>query len=115
MAVVQRPKVISAVTVIAIVLILLAFPMLFMPSIKRMGDFIPMILGIIITLQFVSLIGIWHMKKWGVQLFIIMFCIRVITFMFLDIFTFRFYFSITYSIIFIVFFLIHYRKMDTNL
>jgi hypothetical protein len=115
MAVVQRPKVISAVTVIAIVLILLGFPMLFMPSIKRMGDFIPMILGIIITLQFVSLIGVWHMKRWGVQLFIIMFCIRVITFMFLDIFTFRFYFSITYSIIFIVFYLIHYRKMDSNL
>ena len=115
MALVQRPKAISAITVIAIVLILLGFPMLFMPSIKRMGDFIPMILGIIITLQFVSLIGIWHMKKWGVQLFVIMFCIRVITFMFLDLYGFRFYFNISYSFIFIVFFLIHYRKMDANL
>lgn len=115
MALVHRPKAISAITVIAIILILLAFPMLFMPSIKRMGDFIPMILGIIITLQFVSLIGVWHMKQWGVQLFIIMFCIRVITFMFLDIYNFQFYFSITYSFLFIVFFLIHYRKMDTNL
>ncbi len=115
MAVIQRPKSISVVTVIAIVLILLAFPMLFMPSIKRMGDFIPMILGIIITLQFVSLIGVWHMKQWGVQLFIIMFCVRVITFIFLEMYTFRFYFNIFYSLIFIVFFLIHYRKMDTNL
>lgn len=115
MALVQRPKIISVVSVIAIVLVLLAFPMLFTPSIKRMGDFIPMILGIIITLQFVSLVGIWHMKKWGVHLFIIMFCARVITFMFLDIYSFRFYFNIFYSIIFIVFFLIHYRKMDSNL
>jgi hypothetical protein len=114
MAVVIRPKTISVTTVIAIVL-LLAFPMLFTPSIKRMGDFVPMTLGIIITLQFVSLIGIWHMKQWGVQLFIIMFCVRVITFMFLDMYTFRFYFNIFYSLIFIVFFLIHYRKMDTNL
>jgi hypothetical protein len=115
MALVQRPKSISIITVTAIVLVLLAFPMLFTPSIKRMGDFVPMILGIIITLQFVSLIGIWHMKQWGVQLFIMMFCIRIMTFMFLDLYTFRFFFNIFYSLIFIVFFLIHYRKMDTNL
>lgn len=115
MALVQRPKSISIITVTAIVLVLLAFPMLFTPSIKRMGDFVPMVLGIIITLQFVSLIGIWHMKQWGVQLFIIMFCVRVITFMFLDLYTFRFFFNILYSIVFIIFFLIHYRKMDTNL
>ncbi|HRG00777.1 MAG TPA: hypothetical protein PKZ75_06650 [Bacteroidia bacterium] len=115
MALIQRPKSISVITVTAIVLVLLAFPMLFTPSIKRMGDFVPMILGIIITLQFVSLIGIWHMKQWGVQLFIIMFCVRVITFMFLDLYTFRFFFNIFYSVVFIIFFLIHYRKMDTNL
>lgn len=115
MALVQRPKSISIITVTAIVLVLLAFPMLFTPSIKRMGDFVPMILGIIITLQFVSLIGIWHMKQWGVQLFIMMFCIRIMTFMFLDLYTFRFFFNIFYSLIFIVFFLVHYRKMDTNL
>lgn len=115
MALIQRPKSISIITVTAIVLVLLAFPMLFTPSIKRMGDFVPMVLGIIITLQFVSLIGVWHMKQWGVQLFIIMFCVRVVTFMFLDLYTFRFFFNIFYSIIFIIFFLIHYRKMDTNL
>ena len=115
MALVHRPKSISVVTVIAIVLVLLAFPMLFMPSIKRMGDFIPMTLGIIITLQFVSLIGIWHMKQWGVQLFIIMFSVRVITFMFLEMYSFRFYFNIFYSILFAIFFLIHYRKMDAKL
>ena len=115
MALVQRPKSISVITVTAIVLVLLAFPMLFTPSIKRMGDFVPMVLGIIITLQFVSLIGIWHMKQWGVQLFIMMFCVRVITFMFLDLYTFRFFFNILYSIIFIVFFVIHYRNMDKNL
>ena len=53
MAQVTRPKDIRIVTIIALILVLLAFPMLFTPSIKRMGDFIPMILGIIITMQFV--------------------------------------------------------------
>lgn len=115
MAIVKRPKSISALCVIAIILVLLAFPMLFTPTIKRMGDFIPMILGIIITLQFVSLIGIWHMKRWGVQLFVIMFFTRMITFMFLELYTFQFYFNIFYSIIFLVFFFIHYKEMDSNL
>lgn len=115
MAQVQRPKIISVISVTAIILIVLAFPMMFMPSIKRMGDFVPMILGIIITLQFVSVIGIWHMKRWGVQLFIIMFFVRVMTFMLLDMYTFRFFFNILYSVVFIIFFLIYYRQMDKNL
>lgn len=115
MAHIARPKIISITSVLAIIFILLAFPMLFTPSIKKTGDFVPMILGIIITLQFVSMIGIWHMKQWGVQLFIIMFCVRVITFMFLELYEFRFYFNIFYSTLFIIFFLVHYKKMDTNL
>lgn len=115
MAIVARPKSITIVSIIAIILALLAFPMLFMPSIKRMGDFVPMILGIIITLQFVSLIGVWHMKQWGVQLFIIIFSIRVITFMMLNMYSFRFYFHILYSIVFVVFFIKHYKNMDRNL
>lgn len=115
MAQVARPKTISVISVIAIVLILLAFPMLFMPSIKHMGDFVPMVLGIIITLQFVSVIGVWHMKRWGVILFIIMFTVRVVTFMYLDLMNFRFYFTVFYSLIFIAIFLRYLKRMDTNL
>ena len=84
-------------------------------SVKKMGDFIPMILGIIITLQFISVIGIWHMKQWGVQLFILMFFTRVITFLLLDIYTFQFFFNILYSLFFTIFFLIYYKQMDKNL
>lgn len=115
MAQVERPKIITIISVIAIILVLLAFPMLFIPSIKRMGDFVPMTLGIIITLQFVSVIGIWHMKRWGVQLFIIMFSVRVVTFMLLELYGLRFFFNIFYSLVFIIFFLMHYREMDKNL
>lgn len=115
MALVHRPKTISVVSVIAIVLILLSFPLLFMPSIKKMGDFVPMLLGIIITLQFISMIGIWHMKKWGVLLFIIMYCLRVVTFMNLNLYGFRFYFFVFYGLVFTIIFVFHYKKMDDNL
>lgn len=115
MAHVLRPKIISILSITAIILTLLAFPMLFTPSIKQMGDFVPMVIGIIITLQFVAIIGVWHMKRWGVQLFIIIFTIRVITFMFLEMYNIRFYFNITYSLFFICVFLCFYKKMDSNL
>lgn len=115
MASLARPKIITIISIIGIILILLAFPLMFMPSIKKLGDFVPMTLGIIITLQFVSVIGIWHMKRWGVLLFIIMFTIRVLAFMALELYEFRFFFNIFYSIIFIVIFVWHYKKMDKNL
>lgn len=115
MAIINRPKLITTVTSIAIVFILLSFPMLFMPSIKKLGDFIPLILGVIITLQFVSLIGVWHMKKWGVELFLIMFFVRILLFSWLNLNNWSFYFNIFYSIVFIICFLLHYKKMDANL
>ncbi len=115
MATITRPKLITITSVIAIILILLAFPLMFMPSIKKLGDFVPMILGIIITLQFVSIIGIWHMKRWGVLLFIIMFTIRVFTFMYFELYGFRFIFNICYSCLFIIFFTMYYKTMDKNL
>jgi len=115
MAVLQRPKTISVVSVIAIILILLSFPMLFMPSIKRMGDFVPMLLGVIITLQFISIIGIWHMKKWGVLLFIFMYSLRIITFMSLELYGFRFGFFIFYGFVFSIIYSFYYKKMDSNL
>lgn len=115
MATITRPKLISITATVAIVLVLLSFPMLFLPSIKKLGDFIPMILGIIITLQFVAVIGVWHMKKWGVELFIIMFFLRAFLFLWLDIKDFRFYFNISYSIVFAICFLVYYKKMSSNL
>jgi hypothetical protein len=115
MATFTLPKLLSIATATAIVLVLLSFPLLFMPSIKKLGDFIPMILGIVITLQFVALIGVWHMKRWGVELFIIMFFTRLLLFMLLELYGFRFYFNLAYSTIFSFCFLAYYKKMDTNL
>ena len=77
--------------------------------------FIPMILGIVITLQFVALIGIWHMKRWGVELFIVMFFARLLLFMLLELYGFRFYFNMAYCTIFSFCFLAYYKKMDSNL
>lgn len=115
MAQLPRPKLISITTALAIVFVLSSFPILFMPSIKKIGDFIPMLLGLIITLQFISLIGVWHMKRWGVELFIIVFFIRLLTFLILGLQDFRLYFNITYSVIAIGCFMLYYKKMSHNL
>jgi len=115
MAAASRPKIIAVFSVLTMILVLLSFPMLLMPTIRKLGDFVPMLLGILITLHFVAAIGIWHMKRWGVHLLIIMCFARVLAYLSLGIGGFRFGFFILYSFGFLVVFLAHYRKMDSNL
>jgi hypothetical protein len=71
----KRPKYISVVCVIGIIWSLFSFLYVFAPSVKKVGAWYPAVLGLLVALRFISLIGVWHMKKWGVLLFIVsVFC-----------------------------------------
>lgn len=39
-----------------------------MPSIRKVGLFAPALYGLLVTATFIALIGIWHMKRWGVEM-----------------------------------------------
>jgi uncharacterized membrane protein (DUF2068 family) len=90
-------------------------PGMFSPEIKKMGAFMPMIYGIILCLNFISLIGIWHMKKWGVEFFIFTFFLKTSFFISTHQAGPSFFSGVAFSIVFIIIFLIHYGKMDRNL
>ena len=80
--------------------------------IKKISDWAPAIYGIIVALQFISFIGIWHMKRWGVLLCISAFFTKQIFSLFVDDIN---YIGIGLSVVFTVFFLIFYRKMADEL
>jgi hypothetical protein len=111
----KRPKLLSVICVIGFIWMILVLPGIFSPSVKRMGDFIPMIYGLIRAATFISLIGVWHMKKWGVELFTLVFFIRTSFFIATDQMTFGTYAGIVFSLLFILAFFIFYRRMDRNL
>jgi hypothetical protein len=112
---VNRPKLITAVCIIGYLTVLFTFPQVFSPSIKKLGVFMPAIYGILVASHFMACVGIWHLKQWGVQLFIITFFAKIVFFLLISQLTLGFYFGSFISLLSLLVLLPHYNKMNSNL
>lgn len=108
----KRPVILSIFCMIGILWSLGNFVFVFSPTIKNISDWAPAIYGIIVALQFISFIGIWHMKRWGVMICISAFFAKIIFSVLVDDTS---YVGIGLSVVFTVVFLIFYRRMDEEL
>lgn len=72
----------------------------------------PALFGSIISLRFMSLVGVWFMKKWGVLLFVAVFILNEIMRTMIDDVS---YVELPFSAILSIIFLSHYKLMDRNL
>jgi len=111
----KRPTVLSIVSMIGFAWVLFTFPGVFSPSVKKLGVFMPAIYGLIIAATFISFIGVWHMKRWGTELYVISFCAKMLFFVLTHTFGLSSVLGIFFSIWFTVMFLIYYKRMDVNL
>ena len=111
----KRPGILTLICVLGFIWITFTFPGVFSPSVKKMGDFIPAIYGLIIAGTFISFIGVWHMKRWGVESYITLFFIKMLFFLFTDQLNGRSFLGILFSLWFIVTFIVFYKRMDINL
>ncbi|MFI5164648.1 MAG: hypothetical protein ACHQHP_05315 [Bacteroidia bacterium] len=110
--VIKRPVILTIICITGILWSLLNFIFVFSPFIKKISDWAPAIYGIIVAVQFISFIGVWHMKRWGVMLCVSAFFVKIIFSIFVDDIS---YVGIVLSVAFTVFFLVFYRKMDEEL
>lgn len=108
----KRPKLITTVCVLGFIWIVFSFPAVFSPSIKKLGDWYPALFGLIVACSFIAYIGVWHMKRWGVTLFIITFFVKEILLVFINDLS---YIGLLFSLVFIVCMLFYYKRMDVNL
>ena len=108
----KRPRLISIICILGFIWIVFSFPSVFSPSIKKMGDWYPALFGLIVASSFISYIGVWHMKRWGVQLFIITFFMKEILLILLEDLS---YVGIAFSLFFLISMLCFYRRIDLNL
>jgi hypothetical protein len=108
----KRPILLSIVCIIGFIWIIFSFPGIFAPAVKKLGDFYPALLGLIVASTFISLIGIWHMKRWGVNLYIAVFFIKQLFLILINDVNIP---GIAISIIFISCMLPYFKKMDLNL
>jgi len=115
MSAIQRPILISIVCVKAFLWMFISFVKVFAPSIKKLGIMYPPVYGLIIALLFISIVGIWHMKKWGTELFILMSFLKLSFLFVIDDFDFSTYVGIFFTVAYISILLSYYKKMDSNL
>lgn len=108
----KRPVLLTVVCVLGFIWIVFSFPGVFSPSVKKMGDWFPALYGFFVAANFMSFIGLWHMKRWGVVLFVINFFAKEMVFILVDDVS---YVGIVFSLFFIVSMMLHYKKMDINL
>lgn len=111
-AVRKRPVLLTIICIIGYIWVVFSFISVFSPGVKKLGDWYPALFGLVVALTFISFIGIWHMKRWGVNIFIATFFFKQILHVLTDNVS---YVGIALSAIFIIFFLVYYRKMDVNL
>ena len=108
----KRPKLLTFICVLGFTWIVFSFPAVFSPSVKKLGDWYPALFGLIVAVSFISYIGVWHMKRWGVSLFIIAFFVKEIILILINDIN---YFGIVFSSLFIIIMVFFYKRMDVNL
>jgi hypothetical protein len=95
--------------------VVFTFPQVFSPSIKKLGVLMPAVYGVLVACNFISCVGIWFYKQWGVQLYVVTFFAKTLFFILLQQYSLSFYINTSLSFIFILVLLRFYPKMSQNL
>jgi hypothetical protein len=111
----KRPFLLSFICITGYLWIVFTFPGVFSPEVKKLGDWYPALFGLVVALSFISFIGVWHMKQWGVNLYIGTFFFKQVLHVITDQMGFGAYVGILFSTLFIIAFVCYYRRMDVNL
>ena len=77
--VIKRPRILSILGVKWYIISAGQIIAISAPAIRDISSWYPMLYGSIIALRFISIVGIWHMKKWGVELFFYVTIAKIIT------------------------------------
>ena len=111
----DRPKIISILGVVGFVFSAGQIIAISAPSIRDVASWYPILFGSIICLRFISMIGVWHMKKWGAELFTYVSLTKIIIQLLVDDFGLSAKIDCGFSIVFIITFLFYYKKMARGL
>src|SRR3984957_10436312 len=111
----KRPVTVSIISIKGWIVVILNFLNAFSPSIKKISEFYPALYSLAMCLQFISLVGIWYMKQWGVELFVVSFFTKDMLSVIMNDYGAMGMASFVISILIIIVLLFFYRRMDMNL
>ncbi len=72
----KRPWYITIFCVLGWIWLLIIFPSVFSPETKEIHLLLPSVYGIVVAFLFIAWVGVWHLKKWGMELFFIFLFIK---------------------------------------
>jgi uncharacterized membrane protein (DUF2068 family) len=111
----KRPAIITIICIWGYLTVLLSFPQVFSPSIKKLGVWVPAVFGLIVASRFMACVGLWYYKRWGAWLHI---GAVIASLLFITLRNgpgFSFWFTLVVQTAFITCILVHYPRMDRNL
>ncbi|TND07582.1 MAG: hypothetical protein FD123_3134 [Bacteroidetes bacterium] len=108
----KRPRLLDWLIGEAYPVTMTQFGMMMLPEFRHAGLFVPAIYGIIVTFTFIALVGIWHMKRWGLEMLIYAFLVRLIFLATIDEIS---VVGIVYQLTIIIICVPYYKRMDRNL
>jgi hypothetical protein len=111
----KRPKILSFICIIGYLSVVLSFPQVFSPQVKKLGLLMPALYGILVAANFIACVGIWYMKQWGVMLYLLVFFARILFNLGIDDLSPGFYITNLVWILFIIILIRFYPKMNPNL
>jgi hypothetical protein len=108
----KRPVLLSIVTITGFIFTVFQFCIMMMPSIRKVGLFAPALYGLLVTITFIALIGIWHMKRWGVEMLLYVAFAKALYLSLINELSFS---GIFFLVLLIAGSLPYYKRMDRNL
>jgi hypothetical protein len=108
----KRPRAISSMCAMGYTWALVGLAIIISPSIKKLGTWYPALFGILVSLKFIGYVGVWHMKKWGVELILVAFSLEICLAYAVD---YPSPTNIVMGIVSLIVFLPYYSKMNENL
>ncbi len=111
----KRPRIITFICIIGFIMVLITFPQMFSPTIKKLGSLVPALYGILVAFQFMACIGLWHYKQWGALLFLVSVFAKLVFYILTNQFNFGYYVNCFILILSSLVLLRHFVKMSKNL
>lgn len=111
---IKRTVGVSICSVFGFIFSLFSFLVIFSPSLKKLGIWVPAFFGALVAANFISYVGIWYMKKWGVDLLVIAAFLQVSLSLLTEQMGILIYGNIVLWIFSFIVCIPQYKKMDTN-
>lgn len=111
----KRPVIISILGVIGFIFSAGQIIAISAPGIRDVAGWYPILYGTIIALRFISLVGVWHMKKWGAELFAYITVTKIITQVLVGDFGTGAIIDASFSFTFAIIFISFYKRMGRDL